>query len=89
MLIQVLLHHQSLIEAANISKIKAQLHKSTGEVIKKKPRCLGSYSNAIVEIVVNKPICIELFRDVKELGRFMLRVAGTTVAAGLVTELLE
>ncbi|XP_044731419.1 HBS1-like protein isoform X2 [Chrysoperla carnea] len=85
----VLLHHQSLIEAANITKIKAQLHKSTGEVIKKKPRCLGSYSNAIVEIVVNKPICIELFRDVKELGRFMLRVAGTTVAAGLVTELLE
>jgi elongation factor 1 alpha-like protein len=29
---------------------------------------------------------MELYRDIKELGRFMLRVGGITVAAGLVTQ---
>jgi translation elongation factor EF-1alpha len=29
---------------------------------------------------------MELYRDIKELGRFMLRVRGITVAAGLVTQ---
>lgn len=82
----VLLHHQSLVESAHIIKLKALLNKSSGEVIKKKPRCLGNNSVAIVDIEMSRPICIERYKDVKELGRVMLRVAGVTVAAGLVTD---
>ncbi|XP_047990554.1 protein HBS1 [Leguminivora glycinivorella] len=85
----VLLHHQSLVESAHIVKLKALLNKSTGEVIKKKPRCLGNNSVAIVDIEVSKPISIERYKDVKELGRVMLRVAGVTVAAGLVTDVFN
>lgn len=85
----VLLHHQSLVESANIVKLKALLNKSTGEVIKRKPRCLGNNSVAIVDIEVSKPISIERYKDVKELGRVMLRVAGVTVAAGLVTDVFN
>ncbi|CAH2099603.1 unnamed protein product [Euphydryas editha] len=83
----VLIHHQSLVESANIVKLKALLNKSTGEVLKKKPRCLGNNSVAVVDIEVSKPICIERYKDVKELGRVMLRVAGVTIAAGLVTDI--
>ncbi|XP_047523225.1 protein HBS1 [Pieris napi] len=83
----VLLHHQSLIESAHIRKLKALLNKSTGEMIKKKPRCLGNNSVAVVDIEVCRPICIERYKDVKELGRVMLRVSGVTIAAGLVTEI--
>ncbi|CAH2262217.1 jg26834 [Pararge aegeria aegeria] len=83
----VLIHHQSLVETANIVKLKALLNKSTGEVLKKKPRCLGNNSVAVVEIEVSRPICIERYKDVKELGRIMLRVAGVTIAAGLVTDI--
>ncbi|CAG4921579.1 unnamed protein product [Colias eurytheme] len=83
----VLLHHQSLVESAHISKLKALLNKSTGELIKKKPRCLGNNSVALVEITACRPICMERYKDVKELGRVMLRVAGVTIAAGLVTEI--
>ncbi|XP_014360276.2 protein HBS1 [Papilio machaon] len=83
----VLIHHQSLVESANIVKLKALLNKSTGEVLKKKPRCLGNNSVAVVDIEVCRPICIERYKDVKELGRIMLRVAGVTIAAGLITDI--
>ncbi|XP_053955476.1 protein HBS1 [Anastrepha ludens] len=82
----VLLHHQCLIEPAVLSKLQAQLHKSTGEIIKKKPRVLGNNSCALVELETTRPICIERYADFKELGRFMLRVGGVTIAAGMVTK---
>lgn len=85
----ILLHHQSLIEAASIVKLKAQLHKQTGEVVKKNPRCLGNNTCALVVIETIKPICIERYSDCKELGRVMLRIGGVTVAAGLVTKILK
>lgn len=83
----ILIHHQSLVESANIVKLKALLNKSTGELIKKKPRCLGNNSVAVVEIEVCRPICVERYKDVKELGRVMLRVGGVTIAAGLITDI--
>ncbi|CAG9782780.1 unnamed protein product [Diatraea saccharalis] len=83
----VLIHHQSLVESANIIKLKSLLNKSTGEVMKKKPRCLGNNSVAVVDIEVSRPICLERYKDVKELGRVMLRVSGVTIAAGLVTDI--
>uniref|UniRef100_A0A182HSK0 Uncharacterized protein n=1 Tax=Anopheles arabiensis TaxID=7173 RepID=A0A182HSK0_ANOAR len=85
----VLLHHQSLIEPATIRKLKAQLHKGTGEVIKKNPRCLGNNSCALVEIEFQRPIGMERYADFKDLGRIMLRVEGVTIAAGLVTEIVK
>ncbi|XP_039430657.1 protein HBS1 [Culex pipiens pallens] len=85
----VLLHHQSLIEPATIHKLKAQLHKGTGEVVKKNPRCLGNNSCALVDIEFQRPVCMERYADCKELGRIMLRVSGVTIAAGLVTDIVK
>ncbi|PSN40539.1 HBS1-like protein [Blattella germanica] len=68
----VVLHHQSLVEQAVITKLVAQLHKSSGEVVKKRPRCLVRNSNAVVELETSRPICMELYRDIKELGRYIL-----------------
>lgn len=83
----VILHHQSLIEPATIIKLNSQIHKGTGEVIKKKPRCLGNDSCAVVEIETTRPICVENYADFKELGRVMLRVGGVTIAAGMITKI--
>lgn len=85
----VVLHLNSLVEAAVITKLKSQLHKGTGEIIKKNPRCLTNNSCALVEIEVSRPICIEKYAKFKELGRVALRVGGVTVAAGLVTKILK
>ncbi|CAK6962222.1 HBS1-like protein isoform X1 [Scomber scombrus] len=85
----VLLHYQTVSEPATIRKLISVLHKSSGEVLKKKPKCLGKGMNAIVEIQTQRPVSLELYKDYKELGRFMLRYVGSTIAAGVVTEIKE
>ncbi|KAK2489457.1 hypothetical protein MC885_005613, partial [Smutsia gigantea] len=42
--------------------------------------------NALVELQTQRPVALELYKDFKELGRFMLRYSGSTIAAGVVTE---
>lgn len=83
----VVLHYQSTCQEATIKNIVAQLDRCTGEVVKRRPRCLSKNTTAVVVIEVKKPICVELFQDFKALGRFMLRYGGATIAAGLVTAL--
>ncbi|XP_077366729.1 HBS1-like protein isoform X3 [Festucalex cinctus] len=85
----VLLHYGTVSEPATITKLISVLHKSSGEVLKKKPKCLGKGMNAIVEIQTQRPVALELYKDFKELGRFMLRYVGSTIAAGVVTEIKE
>uniref|UniRef100_A0A4W4EUN5 HBS1-like protein n=1 Tax=Electrophorus electricus TaxID=8005 RepID=A0A4W4EUN5_ELEEL len=82
----VLLHYQTVSEPATIRKLISVLHKSSGEVLKKKPKCLSKGQNAVVEIQTQRPVALELYKDYKELGRFMLRYVGSTIAAGVVTE---
>lgn len=49
-------------------------------------RCLAKGQNALIELQTQRPIALELYKDFKELGRFMLRYGGSTIAAGVVTE---
>lgn len=83
---QVILHLLNFVDEVKIMKLRAQLNKVTGEMIKKNPRCLIKNSAAIVTIRTNRPICLELYKNIKEFGRFMLRDTGITIAAGLVTK---
>ncbi|XP_034964815.1 HBS1-like protein isoform X1 [Zootoca vivipara] len=85
----VLLHFQTASEPATIRRLLSVLHKSTGEVTKKKPKCLTKGQNALVELQTQRPVALELYKDFKELGRFMLRYSGSTIAAGVVTEIKE
>ncbi|XP_059475209.1 protein HBS1 isoform X2 [Neocloeon triangulifer] len=82
----VFFHSQSLVEQAVVTKLISQLNRGSGEVIKRHPRCLPKNTSAVVEITLNRPVGLELYRDVKELGRFMLRSSGVTIAAGLVNK---
>ncbi|KAM7136669.1 HBS1-like protein isoform 2-T2 [Molossus nigricans] len=85
----VLLHYQTVSEPAVIKRLISILNKSTGEVTKKKPKLLTKGQNALVELQTQRPVALELYKDFKELGRFMLRYSGSTVAAGVVTEIKE
>ena len=42
--------------------------------------------SAVIEVELTRPVCVELYKEYKDLGRFMLRYGGATIAAGLVTE---
>ncbi|KFP80204.1 HBS1-like, partial [Acanthisitta chloris] len=82
----VLLHYQTVSEPATITRLLSVLHKSTGEVTKKKPKFLAKGQNALIELQTQRPVALELYKDFRELGRFMLRYSGSTIAAGVVTE---
>ena len=49
-------------------------------------RCLAKNTSAIIEVEFDRPLCVELYKDFKDLGRFMLRYSGVSIAAGLITE---
>lgn len=83
----VIFHSQNLAEPATVSKLVALLNKNTGEIVQRRPRCLTKQMNAIIEVRFPRPVCVELYRDNKVLGRFMLRYSGKTLAAGVVTEI--
>ncbi|XP_004628625.1 HBS1-like protein isoform X1 [Octodon degus] len=85
----VLLHYQTVSEPAVIKHLISVLNKSTGEVTKKKPKLLTKGQNALVELQTQRPVALELYKDFKELGRFMLRYSGSTIAAGVVTEIKD
>ncbi|EQC25527.1 hypothetical protein SDRG_16610 [Saprolegnia diclina VS20] len=80
-------HIHSIDEPVNITRLVSLLKKS-GEVEKKKPRCITRNCSAVVQITCTRPICLELFADFRQLGRFTLRDRGATLAAGIITEIL-
>lgn len=85
----VVLHYQSVNEPAVVKKLVSQLNKNSGELVRKRPRCLTRNSSAIVQLEVSRPVCLELYQEYKELGRFMMRSGGNTVAAGVVTKIIQ
>ena len=52
-------------------------------------RCLTKNSSANIDLELSRPVCLELYQDCKNLGRFMLRYGGKTIAAGIVTEVMR
>ncbi|KAJ2158326.1 hypothetical protein GGF46_003853 [Coemansia sp. RSA 552] len=84
-----LLHMQSLAVPAVVCRIIETFDQRTGEVKRRRPRHIRKGATARVEMTTESPVCLELFKDSKDLGRIMLRKGGETIAAGIVTALLE
>jgi len=81
-------HVQSLRTPCVISRLKALVDRSTGEIKKKKPRLLPEGETAIIDICFSKALPIEKYADYKQLGRFTLRKEGKTIGAGIVIDVL-
>lgn len=82
---QFVLFRGNVQQAAKITKIISLLDKVTGQVSKKKPKHLGSYQSAMVEIeLLGRQLPLQLFKDNKQLGRVVLRKDGSTIGAGIV-----
>jgi elongation factor 1-alpha len=83
------LHAHTAQVAATISEIEAKLDPRTGQPTEEKPKSIKTGDSAIVVIKPLRPVCIETFKEFPELGRFALRDMGTTIAAGVVREIIE
>lgn len=80
-------HINGLYEPGEIRRLVSLIDKTSGEMVKAKPKCMPKNSSGIIELKLSRQVCLELYSSNKELGRFMMRSLGKTVAAGLVTKI--
>ncbi|XP_011044994.1 PREDICTED: elongation factor 1-alpha isoform X3 [Populus euphratica] len=80
-------HHAK--EAARVVKIISALDSKTGKVTKKAPRRLTSKQSAVIEVLLDGPVCMEEFTNCRALGRVFLRTSGKTIAVGIITRIME
>ena len=83
----VTIHMHNVDEPVNITRLINILSK-TGEVERKKPRCITRERSAVVQITCHRKICLEEFANYRQLGRFTLRDRGKTLAAGIITQII-
>lgn len=83
----MIFYTQASQEPVQIHSLHSLLDAGTGEVLKRQPRVLPRQATAVIEILSKNKLCVELFRNYRELGRFTLRRGNETVAVGIVTKL--
>ena len=82
---KVVLHSHMLTCDATIDELIAQVDTATGEVLKSKPRCITREQSAILRVRTSRNICVEPVEVSPTLSRITLRMAGKTMALGVVT----
>jgi elongation factor 1-alpha len=83
------LHLHTAQVAVRFDKLIAKLDPRSGQVIEENPAYLRTGEAAIIRFVPLMPTAMETFKDFPQLGRFALRDMGTTIGAGVVTEIEE
>lgn len=69
----VMIYNYTNKMSAKINRLIAIIDEKTGEVIKKAPKWLQANQFAQVQIRLDEPICMELFANYKNMGRFAIR----------------
>jgi elongation factor 1-alpha len=76
-------HSHTAQVACTFEKLVAKLDPSTGSIQEENPDFLKSGNAALVEIRPTKPMVVELFKEIPQMGRFAIRDMGQTVAVGV------
>lgn len=84
----VLHYHTGQVAVRFVELIK-KLDPRTGQTVEEKPAFLKTGDGAVVRFEPLHPIAVEAYSDFPELGRFAIRDMGTTVAAGVVKEIIN
>ena len=72
--------------ACMITELKKKLDPASGGVKEENPDFIKTGDAAIVQIKPTRPMVIEKFKEIPQLGRFAIRDMGTTIAAGMVID---
>ncbi|CAI0400396.1 unnamed protein product [Linum tenue] len=84
---KAVLHIHSVVEECEITELIEQIDLKTRKAMKKRPLFVKNGAIVKCRIQVNSTICVELFSDFPQLGRFTLRTEGKTIAVGKVMKL--
>lgn len=83
------MHAHTATAAVTFSELIKKIDARTGQVVQEKPDFLKSGDSALVKMRPLRPLVVEPFGDVPELGRFAIRDMGMTIAVGVVKEVTE
>ena len=75
--------------ACKFNKIKSKVDKRTGKATEDEPSHIKSGDAAIVELIPQKPMVVEAFKNYPPLGRFAVRDMKQTVAVGVIKEVVR
>jgi elongation factor 1-alpha len=70
--------------ACRFDKLLQKIDKRTGKVVEEEPKNVKNGEAAIVELIPNKPLAVETYKEFPPLGRFAVRDMKQTVAVGVI-----
>lgn len=82
-------HIHTLQQSCTVTELLKKLDPKTGATLEENPKFLKAGDAAIVKVKPLKPICVEKFKEFPALGRFAIRDMGSTVAAGVIIDLVK
>lgn len=80
------LHIHAAVEEMTIAKLLAEVDKKTGKAKQKYPKFVKPGMKVLAQVSTSMPICVEPYNVFPQLGRFMIRDEGKTVAVGTVAK---
>ena len=75
--------------ACKFATIECKIDRRTGKSIEEEPKFIKSGDAAMVRMIPQKPMCVEVFSQYPPLGRFAVRDMKQTVAVGVIKEVLR
>ncbi len=70
--------------ACKFSELQSKIDRRSGKVLEENPKAVKSGDAALVKMLPQKPMCVEVFTEYPPLGRFAVRDMRQTVAVGVV-----
>lgn len=83
------IHAHTANVPCKFAELVAKIDPRTGQTTEEKPKFLKTGDGGIVRFEPLKPIVLEKFADMPQLGRFAVRDMGSTIAAGVVKEITK
>jgi elongation factor 1-alpha len=83
------LHAHTSTMATTFSELLQKIDPRTGQIVEENPSFLKTGDGALVKFRPIRPLVIEEYADIPQIGRFAIRDMGTTVAAGVVRKITE
>ena len=83
------LHSHTVTMATTFTELIQKIDPRTGQVVDEKPAFLKTGDSALVRFRPLRPIVLEPYSSIPQLGRFAVRDMGTTVAAGVIRKVTE
>ncbi|MGQ9781029.1 MAG: translation elongation factor EF-1 subunit alpha [Nitrososphaeria archaeon] len=80
------LHAHTSQVATTFKEIIAKIDPRTGQVVEEKPKSIKTGDGALVRLAPLRPLVIEPYNVIHQMGRFAIRDMGTTIGAGIVKE---